>query len=245
MSRSENLSNINPDISGIWNAPSYVDSRHLKPDVKHMEANRFMCYFPDADVLENYTQLRTQILQKTREKGWNTIMVTSAGPRTGKTLTAVNLSLTFAKTCEDTVLLVDCDLRNQTICKDMGIASEKGLADIIIDGVPMNNVMIWPGIDKMTVISGGRSIKGSSELLGSPQMAAVVSEMKKRYSDRYVFFDVPAALNVADALTFAPLVDCILIVIEEGKTTHKEIRMMLNMFQREKILGYVVNKQKV
>lgn len=241
--QAETLSHINPDISGIWNAPSYVASRHLQPDVKHMEANRFMCYFPDADVIEHYTQLRTQILQKTREKGWNTIMIIGAGPKTGKTLTAINLSLTFAKTCEDTVLLVDCDLRNQSICHAMGIPSEKGLADVILAGVPMNDVMIWPGIDKMTVISGGRPINGSSELLGSPQMAAIVSEMKKRYSDRYVFFDVPASLHLADALTFSPLVDCILIVVEEGKTTHKEIQMMLDMFPREKILGYVVNKR--
>lgn len=232
------------DFSGIWNAPSYVESRHIRPDLDRMEAHRCLGMFSDAEVTENYTQLRTQILRKIRAKGWNTIMITSAEPGAGKTVTAVNLALTFAKTFEDTVLLVDCDLRKQRICDYMGLPGDKGLADIILEGVPMNEVMVWPGIEKMTVISGGRKVNGSAELLGSPRMAALVDEMKNRYSDRYVFFDVPAALQMADALTVAPLVDCVLIVVEEGKTTHSEIQTMLGMFPREKILGYVVNKRR-
>ncbi len=232
------------DISGIWNAPAYVDSRRFEPDPARMQDNRCMCMFSGSDVQENYTRLRAQILRKTRENGWNTIMITSAGPCAGKTVTAINLALTLAKTCDDTVLLVDCDLKNQTICRYMGIPGDKGLADILIDGDAMNRVMVWPGIEKMTVISGGRSIHGSSELLGSPQMAALVSEMKQRYSDRTVFFDVPACLHSADALTFAPLVDAILLVVEEGVTTHKDIDSVLGILPRDKVLGYVMNRKK-
>jgi len=231
------------DISGIWNAPSYVDSRRFEPDQGRMEESRCVCMFPDSDVSENYTQLRAQILQRTREKGWNTIMITSAGPKAGKTLTAINLALTLAKTCDDTVLLVDCDLKDQMICRYMGLPEDKGLVDILLNGHAMSQVMVWPGIEKMTVISGGRPIQGSSELLGAPQMATLVSEMKKRYSDRYVFFDVPACLQSADALTFAPLVDCILVVVEEGKTTNKEIEATLEMLPKDKILGFVMNRK--
>lgn len=208
-----------------------------------MEENRCLCMFKGADVQENYTRLRAQILQKTREKGWNTLMITSAGHKAGKTVTAINLALTLAKTCDDTVLLVDCDLKNQSICRYMGIPGDKGLVDILINGEAMNQVMVWPGIEKMTVISGGRAIQGSSELLGSPQMAALVSEMKQRYSDRYVFFDVPACLHSADALTVAPLVDAILLVVEEGVTTHKDIDAALGLLPKDKILGYVVNRK--
>lgn len=232
------------DISEIWNAPSYVDSRRFEPDPGQMEANRCMCMFSGSNVLEDYTQLRAQILQKTREKGWNTIMITSARSGAGKTVTAINLALTLAKTCDDTVLLVDCDLKNQTIYQYMGIPGDKGLVDILINGDVMNQVMVWPGIEKMTVISGGRSIQGSSELLGSPQMGALVAEMKQRYSDRTVFFDVPACLQSADALTFAPLVDAILIVVEEGATTHKDIDAVLGILPRDKIIGFVLNRKK-
>jgi non-specific protein-tyrosine kinase len=232
------------DISNIWNAPTYMESRRFDPDPLQIEKNRCLCMFSDSPVSENYTQLRAQILQKTRDKGWNTIMITSPGPGTGKTVTAINLSLTLAKTCEDTVLLVDCDLKNQMICRYMGLPEDKGIVDILLRGNAINQVMIWPGIEKMTVISGGSSIQASSELLGSANMSALVHEMKKRYTDRYVFFDVPSCLKSADALTFAPFVDCILIVVEEGKTTHAEIEATLSMLPREKILGYVINKKK-
>lgn len=234
---------VDLDISSIWNAPNYLESRRFDLDPVHMEKNRCVGMFPDSPVTEHYTQLRAQVLQRTRLKNWRTLMITSPGPGTGKTVTAINLALTLAKTCEDTVLLVDCDLKNQTVCRYMGLPEDKGLVDVLLRGNAMSQVITWPGIDKMTVISGGTPFQASSELLGSTQMSRLVREMKKRYRDRYVIFDMPSCLNTADALSFAPHVDCILIVIEEGKTTHKEIESTLTMLPKEKILGYVINRK--
>ncbi len=233
---------MTPDISGIWNSPNYTNSRRVEPDSEQMEQNRMTCYFSDSEISESYTRIRTRIQQRTEVNGWNSIMITSPGKQTGKTLIAVNLALTFAKTCDDTVLLVDCDFRNQTISRLMGIPSDKGLADVVLRGTPMQEVMIWPDIDKMILISGGDPVHGSVELIGSPHMASLISEMKERYKDRYILFDVPAALETADALTFAPMIDGILIVIQEGKTTQKEIDNVLEIFPKEKILGFVYNK---
>ncbi len=232
------------DISGILNAPSYDSSRQCRMDLKELEANRCLSIFPDSSITKYYTQLRTQITQRALTKGWKTIMITSCRPKAGKTLTAINLSLTFARTSDDKVLLVDGNLKHQQIYAYMGLPGEKGLSDAILNKTSMNEVMVWPGIDKLTVISGGQSIVSSSELLGSPQMASIVSEMRKRYSDRYVFFDMPAANESADALTFTPLVDCILIVIEEGKTTFSDVESLIEKFPSEKILGYVANKKR-
>jgi non-specific protein-tyrosine kinase len=234
---------ITSDISGIWNAPSYDTSQHFKLNLQLLEKNRCLCIYPDTEVTKYYTQLRTQITQRLKLMGWNTVMITSAGDNTGKTLTSINLALTFAKTCDDTVLLVDGDLKNQTIHKYMGLPGKKGLTDVILNTAPIRDVMVWPGIDKLTIISGGQSVNSGSEILGSPQMAAIACEMKQRYSDRYVFFDLPSSLQSSDAFTFAPLVDCILIVIEEGKTTNSEVVSMIEKLPKEKILGYVFNKK--
>jgi non-specific protein-tyrosine kinase len=188
--------------------------------------------------------LRTKVLKLTKEKGWNTIMVTSALPGDGKTLTAINLSLTFAREFNHTVLLVDCDLRKQNVHEVLGIHSRKGLIDYLLNDVPMTEIMIWPGIEKFTLISGGRTVHDSAELLGSPKMKDLFWEMKTRYPDRYIFFDVPPLLSVSDAMTFATLVDGILFVVEAGKTPMEDVERAIEMIPKEKFLGFVVNRKK-
>jgi non-specific protein-tyrosine kinase len=170
-------------------------------------------------------------------------MITSPLPGEGKTLTAVNLALTFARDFKKTALLVDCDLRKQQVQEFLGFRSSRGLVDYLLYDCPVSDLMIWPGIEKLTVISGGRTMEESTELLGSPRMQALVTEMKTRYPDRYVFFDVPAVLDGADALAFAPLVDHILLTVRAGSTPQAEIRKAAALLPREKILGLVLNRE--
>ena len=186
--------------------------------------------------------LRTKILQRAREKGGNTLMVTSALPGEGKTLTAINFAFTVAREFKQTVLLVDCDLRQQNVYRVLGIPSEKGLVDYLLDHFPVKDLIIWPGVEKMTLISGGQTLEGSSELLASPKMKDLVAEMKTRYPDRFVIFDVPPVLSAADALAFAPLVDHVVMVVQAGKTPLPDVKKALEMLPREKILGIVLNR---
>ncbi|MGD9053399.1 MAG: hypothetical protein PVG17_16200, partial [Desulfobacterales bacterium] len=113
-----------------------------------------------------------------------------------------------------------------------------------VDKRPLNEFIIWPGIDKMTVISGGRTFEDSAELLDSPRMKKLVHELKTRYDDRYIIFDVPPLLGTADALALTPYVDCIVMVVEEGKTAMRNVRKAMDAIPKEKFLGFVMNKQK-
>jgi len=171
-------------------------------------------------------------------------MITSALPGEGKTLTAVNLALTFTKEFNHTVLLVDCDLRQQHVHKVMGIDSERGLIDALIDNRPLQELIIWPGIERLTLISGGRTISETSEVLSSTKMKALVSEIKSRYHDRYVFFDVPPVLSIVDAMAFGPLVDATLMVVRADKTSIHDIKKAVDLIPKEKFLGFVLNGYK-
>jgi len=171
-------------------------------------------------------------------------MITSALPGEGKTLTAINLSLTFAREFHQTVLLVDCDLRKQNIYSMLGIKSEKGLIDYLLRDTCLEDLIIWPNIDKFTLISGGRSAQDSAELLGSQKMKELFADMKSRYTDRFVIFDVPPLLSGADALTFMSLVDGVLLVVQADKTSVEDVNRALEMIPTGKLLGLVVNRQK-
>ena len=228
-----------------WTSPVYSQSQPVVIDTATVVENRCIGILPDAPELEFYRVLRTHILQRTRGSGSSgtVIMVTSAFAGEGKTLTAINLALTFAKDFKQTALLVDCDLRQQKIHQYLGTRGERGLIDYFLKDVPVNELIVWPQIEKLTLISGGKPFYESSELLGSPKMKELVAEMKGRYPDRYVFFDAPPILVGADTLAIAPLVDWILVVVQSGATQIKDVNRALELLPRDKILGLVLNRQ--
>ena len=207
-------------------------------------ANRCVCIEPDAQELDCYKVLRTKIQQRTLDKGWNTVMITSPHAGEGKSLTTINLALTFARTYNQTVLLVDCDLRRQAVHKLLGFDSDAGLMDYLKHDRPLKELIIWPGIDKLTLISGGSTLQDSTELLGSPRMKSLVQELKSRYEDRYILFDTAPVLEGADALALAPCIDGIVMVVEQGRTTMRGVKQALEALPAEKVLGFVVNRQK-
>lgn len=225
-----------------WVSPAYTKSRTVKLDMNVLADNRCVAIFPYARETEVYKVLRTQVLRYTKERGGNTIMITSALQGEGKTLTAINLSFTFAKLFEQTVLLVDGDLRQQGIHKRLGFESDRGLADYLVDNRPVPEIITWPGIDKLTLISGGRLIHESTELLGSTRMKDLVQDMKTRYPDRYVFFDVPPILSSADALAFVPLVDYIIMIVQAGTTSTNDVKKALELIPQDKVIGFVLNR---
>jgi non-specific protein-tyrosine kinase len=227
-----------------WVSPVYSDSKTIRVDPQIAAENRIIGMIPDSPEIDFYKILRTQIQHRTKDKGWNTIMVTSVNPGEGKTLTSINLAITFAKEFNQTVLLVDSDLMRQNIHKYLGFENDKGLIDYLVGDRPLKEFIVWPSIDKLTLISGGRTIHDSSELLGSPRMKTLIHEMKTRYPNRYVFFDVPPILGGADAIVLAPLVDSIIIVVAEGRTSIHDIQKALQLLPREKFLGFVLNRQK-
>ena len=82
----------------------------------------------------------------------------------------------------------------------------------------------------------------SSEMMGSPRMKNLVADMKHRYPERYIFFDVPPILTGADALAFAPLMDHILMVVQADKTPVGEVNKAAQLLPKEKLLGLVLNR---
>ncbi len=226
-----------------WCSPTYTQSRTLPLNPLTAAENRCVAVLPNSNSpdVEAYRLLRTHILQKTEQAGGRAVMITSPLPGEGKTTTAINLAFTFAREFKQTVLLVDCDFRRQRIHDMLGIRSEKGLVNHLLNDEPISDLIIWPGIEKLTLISGGRTIQESTAVLGSPRMKALVQDMKTRYPDRYIFFDVPAILTSADALALAPQVDYILMVVSAGVTPLSEVKRALQLLPAEKVLGLALN----
>jgi len=234
----------NTKIEG-WVSPVYSESRPVRINLEEAADNRCVGITGGAEDVEYYKIIRNQIMLATESRNWNTIMITSALPGEGKTVTAINLAFTFAKEFNHTVLLVDCDFYQQKIHKFLGYESDVGLGDVFQRNLSLKDIIVSPGVEKLTIISGGRTIQNSAELLGSPPMQALVSGIKARYPERFVLFDLPPVLTSADAIAFAPWVDAILMVVEAGKTPFQDIKKTLDLIPREKFIGFVLNQHAV
>ncbi len=226
-----------------WTAPEYTDSMKWKIDSQVVEKYRGVCIKSDAKEIERYKILRARINQQAKDRKIKTIMITSANQNEGKTVTSINMGFTFARELKQTVLLVDCDFKGQDIHNFFGINSHLSLIDYFLDETPVNELIIWPGIEKFSFISGDRTVLDTSELLSSEKMEKLVKEMGERYDDRYVFFDTPHVLGRSEAISMAPMMDGIIMVVEAGKTSKEDVKKALSLLPEEKFLGFVLNKQ--
>lgn len=226
-----------------WLSPEYTSSRSVELNMPAVLDKRCIAIDNKISEVETYRILRSQILRRCEDGGCGrTLMVTSAVQQEGKTVTAINLAMTLAKEFSQTALLVDCDFRQQQVHHALSYQSDKGLVDYLLHDTPFSDIVVWPGIEKLTIISGGRPIGTSSELLGSPGMRHLIEEMKNRYPERYVIFDSPPVLSCSDALALAQLVDSIVVVVRADKTSRKDIVKALDMLPQEKIVGLVLNQ---
>jgi non-specific protein-tyrosine kinase len=221
--------------------PVYSSTKVIQCDADLLNRNRVVsvCTRDEADRLKI---LRTQILNTMSEEGKNTLMITSANPGEGKTLTAINLAISFSHQFNKTVLLVDGDIRKPTIHKFMGLEDGAGLADCLVDKKSITDGLVNPGMDRIVILRGGKPHTNSAELLGSEKMKALLKEMKERYPERFIIFDTSSVLTSADPLVLANLVDGILLVVEAEKTKKEDVQKVLEMFKNKPVIGTVFNK---
>ena len=189
-----------------------------------------------------YRMLRTRVSQRLRSNGWNSLCVTGPLQGAGKTVTATNLAVSLAMEPQRSVLLVDLDLRRPSIHEYFGYRPEVGISSYLFEGVAIEDILFSPGIERLVVLPGCENISDSSEVLGSSRLLELAEELKNRYSDRIVIFDMPPLLAVDDALAFSPNVDAVLLVAENGATTEDDLRRAVDCLSNVPILGTVLNK---
>lgn len=220
----------------------YTETTVFRPDPTVLEANRVLGGTAASVVTDAYRMLRTRTLQSMKENNWSSLMITSAGMEEGKSLTAVNLAISMAREVSHTVLLVDLDLRRPGIHEFFGYQPKAGLVDVLESKATMSDVMFNPSVERLVVLPSRRRVENSSELLSSPEMLSVVAEIKARYPERIVIFDMPPVLSTDDALAFSPNVDAVLLVVAEGQTGKGELGQVHDILSETNILGTVLNK---
>lgn len=221
---------------------SYSDTRTISLDEKLLKSKRIITQSENTEVDAAYRMLRTQVLQSLLANDWNSVAITSPGIGEGKSLTAVNLALSLAREVNFTVLLVDFDLKRPSLAGMFGIEAQSGISDFILKDKALKEILIHPDVERLVLLPGNESLRNSSEILKSTKMTQLVEELKSRYPSRIIIFDLPPLLATDDALSFAPFVESLLLVIEEGKTSEQDLIRCEEMLKNTNIIGTVLNK---
>jgi len=227
----------------------YTRTKILDLDPRKLKKNKIFSHIKEDRMTDQISILRTQLLYKLEEIGGNSLMVTSAHPGEGKTFTSINLGISIAQELNRTVLLVDCDMRipekgHYDFASDFfGVKVRHGLSDYLLDRVGLEDILLNPGIDRLTLLPGGNPLVNSAELLASVKMQMLVREMKIRYGkERIVIFDSPSILRISDPLVFSQFVDGILLVVEAKKSTKEDVEKVMELLKNRLILGTILNK---
>jgi protein-tyrosine kinase len=192
-----------------------------------------------------YKMLRTQVLKRLDQLGANTLAVVSATTGAGKTLTAMNLAIAIASDSGRTALLVDFDLRNPNIHRRLGYQPIVGIEDCFTDHRPLREAMVKVrGYERLTIVCARDRVDNSSELLRSQRAADLVNEMRTRYANRVVIFDLPPVLQADDALAFSRCVQAGLLVVGEGLSRREDVARSIDLLRDLPIVGTVLNRSR-
>jgi Mrp family chromosome partitioning ATPase len=187
--------------------------------------------------------LRTQVLQRARAHGLNTVGVISAINGEGKTLSAINLALSLAAEPNQTVMLIDLDLRRPAIAQTLGLAAEHGLETWFGGDDPTKRVCYaLEGIERLYVLPTLAPVASSSETLAGLGTRRLLNELKDRDSGRLLIVDLPPVLLSDDALMVAPLLDAVVLVVNERRTKREDVARVIELLGNTRIVGTVLNR---
>jgi len=198
-------------------------------------------FAPKDPISEAYRTLRTNIQFARLDRELRSMLVSSAGPKEGKSLTVINLATTFAQMGEKT-LVIDADMRRPTQHHLFGIDREPGLTTLLNQTELMpKDVVRSTEVENLFIIPGGGSTPNPAELLGSQRMDDMVAHMKEEY--RVVIFDTPPVVAVTDAALLSRKVDGALLVCRWGQTDKHLLSHAVELMKKvgANIFGVVLN----
>lgn len=195
---------------------------------------------PRSPISEQYRTIRTNLQFSSVDENLQSILITSAGPGAGKSITAANLAVVYAQQGLKT-LLIDADLRKPTVHYTFQLNNLNGLSNVLIGVSNLQEAIFQTDVDDLHVMSCGPIPPNPAELLASKRMEEILHQAKQLYD--VVIFDTPPALAVADAKILANIVDGAIVVVRSNITNFEEAERTVHMMQDSKarLLGSVLN----
>jgi polysaccharide biosynthesis transport protein len=194
---------------------------------------------PLSPFTENYKAIRTALLLSAADQPPKRLLITSAQPGEGKTVTAINLATAIAQS-DYKVLLIDADLRKPRIYKALGLNNTKGLSTYLAGASDMDIIQQGP-VPNLSIIPSGPIPPNPSELLSSNRLNFMIRALSEEYD--ILIFDTAPLLSVTDGLILSKVLDGTVIVAKAGQTVYDDVKRAIKSLSdlNANILGVVIN----
>jgi capsular exopolysaccharide synthesis family protein len=183
---------------------------------------------PVSSYSESIRSIRTALRYSDVDNPPKVVMVTSSLPDEGKTVFALSLARSVAKS-GGKALLIDCDLRRPSIAKQFNVESKPGLLAFFDDGADKSKIISVDAESGLHFIATPSGTPNPQDLLGSKHMKALIDVMRDRYD--LIVLDTPPLLAVSDALVLSHAVDATIFLVRWAKTPRQVVLGALKSFR--------------
>lgn len=208
------------------------------PRVKNRKSLNLSESDNDATVVEAYNSLAADIKFGKENNNIKSIAVTSSIKGEGSTTTAINLALALSNS--NKTILIDGNFKSNKISEVLKVNSNKGLSDIILDNLKLENVVVNFNRN-LDVLTTGSIAENSISILDSKEFDRLICELGKIYE--YIIIDAPALQAVADSKVLSKKVDGMILVVKAESTKKDIIKSSINDIENlgANLLGIVFN----
>jgi protein-tyrosine kinase len=213
------------ESSAITIPPALLDRLVISPKVSPV-------------TIEQYRRLAAQLHDLQVQHGLKCLMVTSAAPQEGKTLTVANLALTLSESYHQRVLVIDMDLRRPSIHDVFAIPNKAGLSDVVAGRkttVPLVEISSC-----LTILTAGRHLDKPLAMLTSDRLRSVIADLSPRFE--WILLDTPPIGILPDAQLVGRLSEAALFVIAAGVTPYAQVQRAISELGADRIVGTVLNR---
>ena len=189
---------------------------------------------------EAFRLLRTNLQFIDLDQRARVLVVTSAVPGEGKTMTGTNLAVALAQTGR-TVLIIDADLRRPRVASTLGVDPAIGLTTALVGKAQIEDAIQVHEPSGLHVLASGAKPPNPTEILQSRVTHDLIRRLRQSYD--MIIIDAPPLLPVADASVLSTLADGSILVIRHGQTTRDQVTEAVNRINQVggRLYGVVVN----
>lgn len=199
----------------------------------------FVLSKPLSGFAEGFRGLRAALLHGGAARP-RVIAITSALPGEGKTTTSMALGRAMAMS-GDKVVVVDCDLRHQSIREALGIPVEVGLMEVLA-GANLDVALIDDRGSGLKVLALSGRVPHARDILGSPAMDKLLTDLQARFD--IVLLDCAPVLPVAEARIMSAKADVVVVLVRWRKTSAKAVKTALRLLEQigAKVVGVALTQ---